>query len=56
MTLLDGKLLMGEPKYLIGGEGGVFAGDYFLGRGGVQIFLIRTKHGILCSDKVFHSE
>ena len=34
MTLLDGKLLMGEPKYLIGGEGGVFAGDYFLGRRG----------------------
>ena len=46
MTLLDGKLLMGEPKYLIGGEGGVFAGDYFLGRGGGA--------NISYSDKTWH--
>ena len=34
MTLLDGKLLMGETKYLIGGE----RGNYLRG----EIFCIRT--------------
>ena len=45
MTLLDGKLLMGETKYLIGGERGVFGENWAR-----QIFSIQPIHNILQFD------
>ena len=46
MTLLDGKLLMGETKYLIGGERGVFGENWAR-----QIFFPRLVQGILSFAK-----